>query len=333
MQKPRRASLITALVALSSLPGYMSPLPFGSATFTNAYRRAVSTQFMKTLHIISILLILLPIKLSGQISGNVTDKSNGSPIPYASVFVKGKDIGATTNLNGLFKLNQVSQNTLLVISAIGYETQQVYSQEQMSIELMPKIYELAEIKVLPKKHKEKFTLNPLKKIKSRSFISPAGDYPWILTKFFSHQPEFGSTSFINQIQILTLCHLDSATFNLGLIAAGPNGEPSVDLFTKNVIVSARKGEKLTSIDLTDNNIKFPEQGLFIAYEWLTIQQNYYQNSQSPRSTNEPMIGILPDGNNNEIWMYSKGTWYKSKLYYNPSQTITGQLAVQLTITK
>jgi hypothetical protein len=42
MQKPRRASLITALVALSSLPGYMSPLPFDSATFTNAYRRAVS---------------------------------------------------------------------------------------------------------------------------------------------------------------------------------------------------------------------------------------------------------------------------------------------------
>jgi hypothetical protein len=41
MQKPRHASLITALVALSSLPGYMSPLPFGSATFTNAYRRAV----------------------------------------------------------------------------------------------------------------------------------------------------------------------------------------------------------------------------------------------------------------------------------------------------
>jgi hypothetical protein len=41
MQKPRRASLITALVALSSLPGCMSPLPFGSATFTNAYRRAV----------------------------------------------------------------------------------------------------------------------------------------------------------------------------------------------------------------------------------------------------------------------------------------------------
>jgi hypothetical protein len=41
MQKPRRASLTSALVALSSLPGYMSPLPFDSATFTNAYRRAV----------------------------------------------------------------------------------------------------------------------------------------------------------------------------------------------------------------------------------------------------------------------------------------------------
>jgi hypothetical protein len=44
MQKPRRASLITAPVALSSLPGYMSPLPFDSATFTNTNRRAVRLQ-------------------------------------------------------------------------------------------------------------------------------------------------------------------------------------------------------------------------------------------------------------------------------------------------
>jgi hypothetical protein len=289
---------------------------------------------MKALHSISILLIILPIRLSGQISGTVTDKSTGNPVQYASIFVKGQDKGSTTDLNGLFKINQVEQNALLVITAIGFETQEVYSKEQISIELLPKVYELPEIKVIPKKHKEKITIDPLKKTKPNSFISPAGDYPWILTKFIAYRPEFGSSTFINQIQIMTLCHLDSATFNLRLIAAGPSGEPSVDLLNKNLIVSAKKDEKLTSIDLLDKKVLFPEYGLFVAYEWLTVEQNYYQNNQAPRASIDPMIGILADENNNEIWMYSKGKWYKSKLICNPRySTIAGQLAIQLTMTK
>jgi len=288
---------------------------------------------MKVLHTISILLILLSTKLSGQISGTVTDKSNGNPIAYASVFVKGQDIGATTDLNGLFILNQVSKNTLLVISAIGYETLEAYSKEQISIELKRKVYELPEIKVRPVKHKEKLTLNQLKKIKSKAFISPAGDYPWIVTRFFAYRQELGTSSAISQIRILTICHIDSAIFNLRLVAAGPNGQPATDLLNKNFIVTAKKGEELTTIDLHNNNIVFPENGLFVAYEWLTVSQNYYQSIQSPRQSVEPMIGILPDEINNEIWMFSRGNWYKSKLLYNPGQTVTGQPAIELTLTK
>jgi len=288
---------------------------------------------MKVLHSINLLLIILPFSLSGQISGTVTDKSTGNPVQYASVFVKGQDKGSTTDLNGHFTMNQVEQNKLLVISAIGYETQEVYSKEQISIELLQKVYELPEIKVIPKKQKEKLTIDPLKKIKSRSFVSPAGDYPWIVTKFIAYRPEYGTSTFINQIQILTLCHLDSATFNLRLIAAGPSGEPGIDLINKNLIVSAKKGEKLTLINLLDYNVTFPEYGLFVAFEWLSVEQNYYQDKQSPRPSIQPSIGILPDENNNEIWMYSKGRWYKSKLFYNPSQTKTGKLAIQLTMTK
>jgi hypothetical protein len=287
---------------------------------------------MKTLHATIILIFLLPINLSAQISGTVTDKSTGNPIPYASIFVKGQDKGATTDMQGIFKLNQVSQNTLLVISAIGYETLEMLSNEQINIELLQKVYALPEIKVIPKKHQEKFIIDPLKKIKLRSFVSPSGDYPWILTKFFTFKPEYGSSSFIKQIQVLTLCHKDSATFNLRLIAAGPSGEPSFDLLNKNLIVSVKEGEKLTSIDLVDKNVIFPEHGLFVAYEWLIVEQNNYNNHQTPKPSIEPMIGILP-GDNDGIWMYSKGTWYKSNLFYNPDKTTTGQIAIQLTLTK
>jgi hypothetical protein len=290
--------------------------------------------FMRTLQTVSILLFLLPIRLSGQISGNVTDKSDGSPIPYANIFVKGQDQGTTTDFNGLFKLSQVSSNTLLVISAIGYESIEVLSIERMNIELRQKVYNLPEVKVIPKKHKEKLTvIDPLRKTKPKSFVSPSGVYPWIVTKFFTYRPEYGSTSFINQIQVLTLCHLDSAIFNIRIFAPGPNGEPSVDLLDKNIIVTTNKGENISSIDLRDNYIIFPETGLFIAFEWLIVEQNFYQANSSSRSSIDPMVGILHDDNQNEVWMYSKGIWNKRNLYYNPSQTLAGQIAIQLTVAK
>jgi len=287
---------------------------------------------MKTLHAFCFFLVLLSINLSGQISGTVIDKSTGLPIQYASVFIKGQDKGASTDLNGFFRLDPVDGDTPLIVSAIGYESLEVISKEQSRIELVQKVYELPEVRVIPKKHKLKFTIDPLKKIRSKSFISPAGEYPWILTKFFMYSPEYKSTPFIKQIQIMTLCHLDSATFNLRVIAAGSNGDPGNDILDKNLIISAKKGEVLTTVNLSNFNISFPENGFYISFEWLIVDQNKNQNLQLQRYSYEPMIGIVPDDNNSEIWMYSKGAWYKSKLFYNPTQTKTGQIAVELTLT-
>ncbi len=287
---------------------------------------------MKTLHAFCFFVVLLSINLSGQISGTVIDKSTGLPIQYASVFIKGQDKGASTDLNGFFSIEQADRNTPLIVSAIGYESLEVISKDQLRIELGSKVYELPEVKVVPKKHRLKLTIDPLKKIKYKSFISPVADYPWILTKFVGYRQEYKSTPFIKQIQIMTLCHLDSATFNLRVIAAGSNGDPGNDILDKNLIISAIKGEELTTVNLSDFNISFPENGIYIAFEWLIVDQNKSQNLQLQRFTYEPMIGIVPDDNNSEIWMYSKGAWYKSKLFYDPGQTKTGQIAVELTLT-
>jgi hypothetical protein len=288
--------------------------------------------FMKIQHAVCLILILFSVNLSGQVRGTVIDASTGQPIQYASVFMKGQDKGASTDLKGFFRLDQVGINTPLIVSSIGYETLEFISKEKSRIELVPKVYRLPEIKVVPKKHKLKLTIDPLKKIKYKSFISPAGEYPWILTKFFGYRQEYKSTPFIKQIQIMTLCHLDSATFNVRVIAAGSNGDPGNDILDKNLIISAKKGEELTAVNLSDLNISFPENGLYIAFEWLIVDQNKSQNLQLQRSSYAPMIGIVPDDNNSEIWMYSKGGWYKSKLFYNPGQTKTGQIAVELTLT-
>jgi TonB-linked SusC/RagA family outer membrane protein len=57
-----------------------------------------------------------------QITGTVT--ADGSPIPGATVKIKGTATGTSTDVNGSFKLS-VSDNTVLVITFIGYDPQEV----------------------------------------------------------------------------------------------------------------------------------------------------------------------------------------------------------------
>jgi TonB-linked SusC/RagA family outer membrane protein len=59
-----------------------------------------------------------------QLSGKVKDAKN-EPVPGASVLLKGTKIGTTTDLNGDFKLRTDVKEGVLVISSIGYTTQEI----------------------------------------------------------------------------------------------------------------------------------------------------------------------------------------------------------------
>src|SRR5574339_732744 len=56
------------------------------------------------------------------ISGKVTDRSTGEPLPFASVGIKGQLISSITNLEGEFDFHLPAEyrNEILVISMLGY---------------------------------------------------------------------------------------------------------------------------------------------------------------------------------------------------------------------
>lgn len=58
------------------------------------------------------------------ISGTVT-YDNGEPLPGVAINVKGTTIGTITDVDGKFTISDVSENTVLVFSFIGMETQEV----------------------------------------------------------------------------------------------------------------------------------------------------------------------------------------------------------------
>jgi len=57
-----------------------------------------------------------------NVSGTVTDASDGTGIPYATVMVKGTSIATMADVKGAYSLSKVPSNAILVFSSIGYQT-------------------------------------------------------------------------------------------------------------------------------------------------------------------------------------------------------------------
>ena len=98
------------------------------------------------------LLFLLPISIFGQsytISGQITD-TDGTPIPFVSVFVKGSSTGVSANVEGKYLIKVRMTDPILVFSVIGYKSEQVpfkLVNEQLifNTKLQPEAYTLQDV--------------------------------------------------------------------------------------------------------------------------------------------------------------------------------------------
>lgn len=54
-----------------------------------------------------------------RVTGVVTSKEDGSPIPFASVFVKGTNVATSTDMNGSYSINVPAGATILAFNVIG----------------------------------------------------------------------------------------------------------------------------------------------------------------------------------------------------------------------
>ena len=73
-------------------------------------------------------LMLIGVSISNaqakKVTGTVTDKSDGSPLPGVSVAVKGTTSGTATDINGKYTIN-VSPEDILVFSFVGMKAQEI----------------------------------------------------------------------------------------------------------------------------------------------------------------------------------------------------------------
>ena len=93
------------------------------------------------------MLMLISSTLSfAQTTGKVVDSETNEPLPGATVVIKGTQNGTTTDFDGLFSISAADSSTL-VISFIGYGTQEVLAGKDLVVLLNPAPNVLGEVVV------------------------------------------------------------------------------------------------------------------------------------------------------------------------------------------
>jgi iron complex outermembrane receptor protein len=81
------------------------------------------------------LLLLLPLSVLAQstVSGVVSDKASGQPLPGVNVIIKGTSKGTTTDFDGKYVLSNVTSGEVIEFSYVGFTTQDIPYTSQKSI--------------------------------------------------------------------------------------------------------------------------------------------------------------------------------------------------------
>lgn len=94
---------------------------------------------------------LMPLAIAQQqVSGTVTDNSDGSPLPGVNILLKGTTTGTVTDMDGGYNLSVPGADAILVFSFIGYQSQEVVvgNRTAVNISLAPDLSTLSEVVVV-----------------------------------------------------------------------------------------------------------------------------------------------------------------------------------------
>lgn len=98
-------------------------------------------------------------------SGIIKDSITGEPLPFVSVYFDGSTIGAMTDANGTFTLQNNQGYTKLAAASLGYDTKFIdlkpgKKNDNLELLLKPTAFEISEVVVKPKREKYTRKDNP-----------------------------------------------------------------------------------------------------------------------------------------------------------------------------
>ena len=269
-----------------------------------------------------IYLVLLTIFGSGFIFAQnsrfqLIDELNDSPVKYANVKAIISDFGVSSDSLGYFEFDK---NQDILINAVGYELKQISLKNQVSqIKLTKKPLPIEEVVVLKRKGKNELVVGHFDTSEIKQFYGMSGDKNggWIIGKYFENK--FYKTRFLKSITVYTVSEVRAAKFNIRLYKVDKNGNPESEIYSENILGIAKKGSKKTQIDLSITNVTIPENGIFIAVDWLKIEENVHEYTYTMKGEKgkkkgqsySPSFGTVLDNNSRKTLILMGRDWIPS----------------------
>ena len=215
-----------------------------------------------------------------QLKGVVVDKDTKEPLPFTSIGLKDEQVGALTNEHGLFIVpapTKAGQDTLLIM-ALGYRRHAIAVKrgiglENLVIEVPKRAIALKGVTVQSGKIKN-LGLGSRENTPGEGMIQglPGSQYAFFVKN--DKQKKLGNVRTVSFY--IGENGFPREPFRVRLYKADGNyNAPNTDLLTENVVVSAPTGGQWYTVDLTPYNIIAPDEGFFVAMEWVVSGDKFF----------------------------------------------------------
>ena len=263
--------------------------------------------------------------------GFILNEATKQPIPYVNISILKSQVGTSSDDDGSYSL-EISEADLkngIILTSMGYQDSILpVSQfvDQKTILLKPNTEQLNEV-VISKKFEEEFlVVNPIKKRKIKGASMLTHENPWILALFFPSSANYSNYENLHKVKF----YLKSTNFNkskpskfrVRIFETDENGLPGNDMLNESLLVETIKNQKEVVLDISNYNLKFPKNGIYIAIEWLYIPFNAFiatYKTKTEKAHNQ--LGYAPNltffydkPKNFKTAIFASGIWFDFPMY-------------------
>lgn len=262
-----------------------------------------------------ILLFLSSLLANAQIKGVVKDSLTGEPIQFVNIYASNNKV-FNSDSKGNFVLEENIKGKA-IFQLFGYQSKSCELSDNMEIKLIPIENQIKEVIIKREKQKIEKEIDIFESYGFRYHNNNHGCA--ILLKRDSLNK---NCNFLKKIKFHTDSNIDKAKLKISFLNNSKFHSIEQNEIVHDTIIEVKKGARSNLLDLSNTNIQIPDEGLFICFENLLIEENKYFFETTGRMPNgekktfksmsyEPEISLVPS---NQFTVYYRrfSTWEKAK---------------------
>ncbi|MDP5229976.1 MAG: carboxypeptidase-like regulatory domain-containing protein [Cellulophaga sp.] len=255
--------------------------------------------------------------------GVVYDAKSKETIPFVNLSFLNTLKGTSSDEEGHFFMDLPSNflEKEIHISSLGYKDTIVVANEIFKakrFEMIPESFELNEV-VVTETLGNSDVLNPISSYSLTSGFSSSST-PWVLALYF---PNIGQQKkYLDKVTVFfqnnKAFKRETSKYRLRFYAVDPlTKKPTTDLVYKSIVLETEVEKDFVSLDVSNLNIKMPQDGLYIGLEWFFIPYNWYKNTEIDQLSNKFIVedrfaptfgGVYTKNQNFKVMVYGMGEW-------------------------